>query len=96
MHQHKIDAVGAAAKGKAYICAPCGNAPDDDWHRLDKRAAYIGGPHRCKRCSLPRWWLAFDLDEGLTPDGFVALRALLASTWNQLHHFVLLHHFVPH
>jgi len=79
MRDHKIPATGKEAKGKAYICAPCAFAPDDDWHQIDKRATYIGGPHRCKRCSLPRRWLAFDVDHGLTADGLVALRAALAG-----------------
>lgn len=71
---NKVPATGQDAKGRAYICAPCAVAPDDDWHRQGTMVDSIGKEHRCKACSLPRQWLGFDIDKGLDADWIDGLR----------------------
>lgn len=76
-----LDAVLAdrgTAKGQQWIAGALAVAPDDALHRgSDTFARAIGQPHRCKACVGPRGWFAGDVDEGLTPEAFHALVAVL-------------------
>lgn len=75
----RVQADGDDAKGLQYICAPAAIAADDDWHRQGKKVYAIGSPHRCKACSLPRYWLGFDIDGGLTPEAWADLLVWLGN-----------------
>lgn len=86
-----VQATGSAAKDRQYICAPAAPAPDDKLHRSHEAfSRAIGKPHRCKSCALPRRWLGFDIDEGLTPESMSALtqiaQAMSAMVWTTASH----------
>lgn len=71
----------STCKGKGYIVAECGRAPDDPAHHNGSEASRraVGGPHRCKACVLSRRFIVLDVDKGLTRERFAALVGILAG-----------------
>lgn len=70
------------AKGEQWICAACSVAPADLLH-TERFPKAIGSIHRCGSCVLPCQWLAFDIDEGMTPQAFEKLCDFLRAAQTQ-------------